>query len=195
MDALILGSRSPRRKEILGFYSLPFEQISSSFQEESVPFLGDPGRYVIDIARGKAEDLAAKYPHRMILTADTIVFQEGKIFGIPKDELQAFETLISLQGKWHEVYSGITLLGNNRCDFACERTKVLLNSLTTPEIEQYLAHKIWIDKAGGYGIQKCGGLLVNRIEGCFYNVMGFPINAVQKLLQKHGIDLWNYVKE
>lgn len=195
MDSLILGSKSPRRKEILGYFSLPFVQISSSFDEESVPFLGDPGRFVLEISKGKADDLLAKYPGRLILTADTVVFREGEIYGTPKDERQALETLIALEGKWHEVYTGVTLCGPGRCDYACERTKVLLNALTKSEIEQYLSHKIWTDKAGGYAIQKSGGLLVNKIEGCYYNVMGFPINAVQKLLLTHGIDLWNFVKE
>lgn len=195
MNRLILGSRSPRRKETLNYFSLPFEQISSSFQEESVPFSGDPGQYVIDIAEGKAKDLLAKFPDRLILTADTIVFQEGKIFGIPKDEKQALETLLSLEGSWHEVYSGVTLCNADRCDSLFEKTSVLLNTLSQTEIESYLSHKIWTDKAGGYAIQKSGGLLVNQIVGCFYNVMGFPINAIQKLLLKNGIDLWDYVKE
>jgi nucleoside triphosphate pyrophosphatase len=195
MDTLILGSRSPRRKEIMNYFSLPFTQVSSAFAEESVPFKGDPAHYVIEVAKGKAEDLMTKYPKNLILTADTIVFREGKIFGIPKNECQAFETLLSLEGKWHEVYSGITLVGDGKLDHTFEKTKVLLNILTKQEIEQYLAHKIWTDKAGGYAIQRSGGLLVNKIEGCFYNVMGFPINAIQRLLLKHGIDLWNYVKD
>lgn len=179
----------------MGYFSLPFVQISSGFDEESVSFRGDPAGFVIDISRGKADDLLAKYPDSLILTADTTVFCEGKIYGTPKDEAEAFQTLHALQGRWHEVYSGITLCGKGRCDSAFEKTKVLLNTLTQPEIEQYLSHKIWTDKAGGYAIQKSGGLLVNKIDGCFYNVMGFPINAVQKLLLKAGIDLWNYVKE
>lgn len=195
MDTLILGSRSPRRKEIMSYFTLPFTQVSSTFREESVPFDGKPAHYVIEVSKGKGDDLQSKFPDNLILTADTIVFRDGKIYGIPDNERQAFETLHALEGKWHEVYSGVTLIGNGRIDHGYAKTRVLLNSLTKPEIEQYLVHKIWTDKAGGYAIQKSGGLLVNQIEGCFYNVMGFPINVIQRLLLKQGIDLWNYVKE
>lgn len=193
MDTLILGSRSPRRKEILGYFSLPFEQISSAFDEESIPFNGNPDEYVLEIAKGKALDLQKKFPAKRILTADTTVYCQGKIFGTPKTEEEAFETLTQLEGKWHEVYSGLALCHNGKCDQAVEMTRVFLNSLTDSEIQHYLSHKIWTDKAGGYAIQRGGGLIVRKIEGCFYNVMGFPINAVQKLLLKQNIDLWDYI--
>ena len=103
MIKLILGSGSPRRKEILGYFSLPFDQVSSDYDEEALEFEGDPALYASHLALGKAEKLAPRFPEEAILTADTVVFKDGKIFNKPKDEEEAFQILSELTGAWHTI--------------------------------------------------------------------------------------------
>lgn len=188
---ILLGSGSPRRKEILGYFKLPFEQIASSFDEESVPFNGSPVDYVLKIAQGKLDSLASKYQDDIVITADTTVYRAGKIYAKPLSLEEAFSFLKELQGKWHSVYSAVCIRSPLGIESDCEETKVLFNSLSDEQIRHYHTHIDWRDKAGGYAIQQSGSLLTRRIEGCFLNVMGLPINALGRLLKKHGIDLWD----
>lgn len=191
---LILGSQSPRRKEILNFFTLPFIQTSPNYDEDAVPFLGNPIEYVKILSKGKADSLAHQYPKSLILTADTIVYREGKIFGKPKDEEEAYQFLTELEGRWHSVFTGLTLRVKDSDFQEVEETRVLFNPLTEEQMKNY--HRIlhFVDKAGGYMIQGAGGLIVKRIEGCYYNVMGLPINALHALLKHADIDLWNHLK-
>lgn len=191
---LILGSQSPRRKEILTYFSLPFEQISSSFDELSIPFDGDPKSYSLKIAEGKANDLAELYPEAAILTADTVVFKDSKVYGKPADNKEARLMLKELAGGWHSVYTGVVLSYQQQFFSGVEETKVLFNPLTDEQINCYLEALHWADKAGGYAIQLAGSLIVKRIEGCYYNVMGLPINVVDALLKKIKISLWDHLK-
>lgn len=193
MVRLVLGSSSPRRKEIMGYFTYPFEQASPPFDEESIPFEGDPKKYACTLAEGKALSLQSQYPKAAILTADTVVYMEGKIYGKPRDEKEAFQTLSALSGYWHEVYTGISLVFEEQHYSAVEVTNVLFHDLTQRQIQKYLGAGIWHDKAGGYTVQKVGSLLIKEVNGCFYNVIGFPITSVRELLQKIGIDLWDYV--
>lgn len=194
MFQLILGSQSPRRKEILEFFSLPFKQAVSHFDEEAVPFEGDPEEYVRVLSLGKARTLQPVYPEAIILTADTIVFREGEIFGKPKDRQDANRILSTLAGQWHAVYTGMTLLRGEELFHHVEKTEVLFNPLTEREIDYYLGSFSWSDKSGSYGIQAGGGLAVRKIHGCYYNVMGLPTNGLRELFLNVGIDLWHYVK-
>ncbi len=190
---LILGSQSPRRKEILGFFSIPFEQISSHFAEELVPFEGDPVAYAKILAKGKAASLKSRFPKAVILTADTIVYHEGKILGKPKDDQESFSMLSSLNGSWHTVYTAVTAQCDGKEATACAETRVLFHKVSENALKQYhLAFK-GSDKAGGYGIQMGGSVIVNRMEGCFYNVMGLPISETCTVLSEMGIDLWHYL--
>lgn len=191
---LLLGSQSPRRKEILSHFSLPTIQQSPVFDEESIPFTGNLEEYVCKIAEGKAESLVEEHPDTLILTADSIVYREGKVYGKPKDLNEAKQFLSELVGNWHSVWSGVTIRKGNEIQSQAEETRVLFNPLTDQQIDNYLSTFNWSDKAGGYGIQVCGGLIVNRIEGCFYNVMGLPINTVYQLLKKYHLELWDYLK-
>lgn len=190
---LILGSTSPRRKEILNYFSLNFEQISPNFDETSIPFQGDPVAYVKELAVGKALSLSHLYPDALILSADTIVYKTGKVYGKPGSLEEAFQSLNELQGNWHSVFSGVATCKNGKLLTDAEETKVLFNTLTETQIRRYLEALHWADKAGGYAIQLAGSLIVQKIEGCYYNVMGLPINAVNKLLKEEGVDLWDYM--
>lgn len=196
MTHFILGSGSPRRKEILNYYSLGFTQESSHFDESSIAFHGDPQTYAIDLALGKLLQLKEKFPKAIILTADTVVYADGKIYNKPKDEEEAFRFLFELGGKWHSVFTALTLYDgqtSQKIFKEIEETKVLFNPLTPEEIRQYHSKIDWADKAGGYAIQMGAGLIVNRIDGCYYNVMGLPINALSRLLKNVNIDLWNSI--
>ncbi|MBA2727413.1 MAG: septum formation protein Maf [Parachlamydiaceae bacterium] len=191
---LILGSQSPRRAEIMGYFSLPFEQMNSGFDEESVHFNGDSKAYVTELSESKAEVLAAKYPERPILTADTVVYRNGKIYNKPQDELEAIAMLNELAGGWHSVFTGVSLRLGNKHFSKVGETQVLFNFLTKDEIQKYNSSLHLYDKAGSYQLQGAGGIIVKEVKGCYYNVVGLPINVVRELLNEIGIDLWNYLK-
>jgi septum formation protein len=194
MLKIILGSQSPRRKELFSYFNFSFEQASPSFIEEMIPFKGDPEGYVLELSNGKAASLYPLYPDAAILTADTAVFWNGKVYNKPQDYEEAFQFLSEFSGQWHQVLTGVTLFYKGQIFQKTEETRVLFNALTPEQIHVYLKHTHWQDKSGGYTIQKMGVLLVERIEGCYYNVMGFPLNTVRSLFLHLGIDLWNFVK-
>lgn len=195
MKSLILGSQSPRRREILQYFDLPFVQATSHFDEDSIPFSDDnPSRYVCLLAESKARSLAQSHPQSAILTADTTVYFDHEIFNKPSSEQEAFEALSKLSGQWHSVFTGVCVCYQNQCFTDFEETRVLFNQLTPDEIRHYHDRIHWVDKAAGYAIQMAGGLIVNKIEGCYYNVLGLPINTVRKLLKNVEIELWDHVK-
>lgn len=199
MTHFILGSQSPRRKEILNYFSLAFEQQSSDFDESTIPFTGDPKKYVATLAHCKSLELANKFPSSIILTADTVVYYNGKVYNKPKDEEEAFSALTELVGQWHSVFTALCIydgrdLNNPTIYEEVEETRVLLNALTPDEIRHYHSKIHWNDKAAGYAIQTGAGLIVNKIDGCYHNVMGLPINTLRKLLKKSEIELWDFVK-
>lgn len=191
----ILGSQSPRRKEILEFFDFPFTQVKPNFDEEAVPFDGShPGEYALTLARGKAESISKLKPNCSILTADTVVFQSGQSFSKAADYAEAFETLSTLSGKWHSVFTGLCLWTPKGQFQQYEETRVLFNALSHAEIDTYLKKTQWQDKAGSYAIQGAGSLIIKEIQGCYYNVMGLPVNTLNALLAQAGIRLWNHLK-
>ncbi|MDB6081484.1 MAG: maf [Chlamydiia bacterium] len=192
---LILGSSSPRRKEILEFFSYPFRQASPPFDESLVPFTGNPAAYVTTLALEKAYSLKERYSQAVIVTADTIVFSEGEVLGKPKNEEDMRRMLMQLSGRWHSVFTGVAVVTPEIKLFDHAETRVLCNPLSSDEIQKYMKGHSLYDKAGAYAIQASGSLLVNRIEGCYYNVMGLPVNTVHKLLVQVGIELWDYLKK
>lgn len=194
MSRIVLGSQSPRRQEILNFFHVPFIQATPTFDEGSIHYRRDPIKYVCALAEGKARALKDLYPDDIILTADTIVYRKGKVYNKPKNETEAFEMLSELVGKWHSVFTGVAVLQGENLQTGWEETRVLFNAMTPDEIRHYHRKIHWADKAGGYAIQMAGGLIVKKIDGCYYNVMGLPINTVHTLLKLSGIELWNYVQ-
>lgn len=190
---LILGSQSPRRREILSFFRLSFRCVSPDIDEEAVPFTGNPVAYAIDIARRKALHLRALHPHATILTADTIVTRDGQVFLKPGSKDEAHAMLRALSGQEHSVFTAVTVATPHTLLAEAEETRVHFCELTDTEIVTYAAAFHTLDKAGGYAIQQAGGLIVKRIEGCYYNVMGLPLQTTRRLLkQAAGIDLWQF---
>lgn len=194
MTRLILGSQSPRRKAILEQFSLPFEQATPPFIEESVHFKGNPIEYATTLSKGKSDSLHRQYPKAIILTADTVVYYKGKIYNKPQTFEEAVSFLTEFSGNWQSVFTGVTIRQGDFEYSSCEETRVLFNSLTAEQIHRFLSSISWQDKGGGYTIQGIGSLVVRKIEGCYYNVTGLPLNIVRELLLKVGIDLWHYVK-
>lgn len=194
MTQLILGSKSPRRKEILNYFTVPFEQADPDFDEEAVPFTGDPAKYVQILSQGKAESLSKKYPEAILITADTVVYCEGKIYNKPQNKEEAFQAMSQLSGRWHSVFTAVTVRKGKTEHHAVEETRVLFHDLTPEQIRSYHHQLHCEDKAGGYAVQQAGAIVIKKIDGCFYNVMGLPINTLRILLEKFGIDLWNHLK-
>ncbi len=191
---ILLGSSSPRRQEILRFFSIPFTQISPSFAEETVTFLGNPIEYTETLSCKKAEVLAFCYPDKAILTADTTVFCKGIIYNKPENKQQAISFLENLSGSWHSVFTSLTLFHKGIFSTLTEETKILFRPLSSEKIRLYVEQIRFSDKAGGYAIQQSGALAIEKIEGCYYNVMGLPLGSLDKLLLSIGINLWEHMR-
>lgn len=190
---LLLGSSSPRRQEILSYFKLPFDHASPGFDESSLPFEGDPEAHVKALTLGKLDSLLPLHPDRTILTADTIVYRDGIVYGKPRDHAHAAETLATLSGQWHTVYTALAVHKDGSTNTAIEATRVLFHEVAPERIEQYLNDLHCDDKAGAYLIQGAGSVIVSKIEGCYYNVVGLPLTPLQTLLKGAGIDLWDHL--
>lgn len=182
---MILASKSPRRQELLRVISREFRVIPA-VGEEIIPEGTSPEEAVLILSRQKAEEIYASYRNELIISADTVVAIDGKILGKPHNEEHAFEMLKTLSGRVHTVYTGVCVIFPNgdKENFA-ERTDVEFYPLTDREIRDYIATGEPMDKAGAYGIQEKGALLVKRIDGDFYNVMGLPIARLSRVLKSH----------
>ncbi len=167
---LLLGSQSPRRRELLEKMQLPFRPVSLIFDEP--PGIDNP----LEMARRKALAYSAVLKEdEVLLTADTMVFTDGKKLGKPANQYEALDMLEGLSGRWHKVVTGVCL--RTRDDLRCfeEQTRILFGELSKEEMNFYVCRFMPLDKAGAYGIQEWIGLIgVERIEGSFYNVMGLP---------------------
>jgi septum formation protein len=189
----ILASISPRRREILGGLGISFCVDSSGIEEPPRTAHESPSRYAIRLARLKAKAVASRHSSGLVLAADTIVVLGNRIFAKPEDCSEARTMLRSLSGRWHEVVSGICLLDcrAQRTYSAFSRSRVHFRRLSAAEIEWYLNTGDYRDKAGAYGIQGFASLFIDRIEGCYFNIVGFPVAAFEKLCRKAGIALFS----
>ena len=199
---LILGSQSPRRRELLKQAGLEFE-IRTADIDETKYETDDPVRTVCATCEAKARAVAARLQaerddsrgpdpdSQLVLTSDTIVVLDGRIMGKPHSAAQAEEMLTALSGREHSVYTAFTLLpvgeaAEARTEY--EETKVRFRALSREEILAYIASGEPMDKAGAYGIQGLGALLVESIHGDYYTVMGLPLCRVCQRLRRFGIE-------
>lgn len=183
---MILASKSPRRKELLGFISKDFRVIPA-VGEENIPDGTAPSDAVKLLARQKAEEIAVSYKNELIIAADTIVVIDNKILGKPHDEVHAAEMLRSLSGRVHSVFTGVCVIfEDGETENFAEETKVEFFELTDREIADYIATGDPMDKAGAYGIQEKGAANVKGIVGDFYNVMGLPVGRLARVLRERG---------
>lgn len=186
MSEIILASASPRRKELLKNMGLDFSVRVSDADESSVSKDVPPYIYVQELAFIKAAAVAKSAPKdSIVIGADTIVVNDGEILGKPKDEDDAFDILSSLSGKTHQVYTGYCVMRVSDAYTVCERvcTDVTFKKLTGEKIRRYIETGEPMDKAGAYGIQGYGAMLIEKINGDYFNVVGLPVNALGETLE------------
>lgn len=182
---IILASASPRRKEILGNLGIDFEVITSNAEEKADSEL-PPHMIVQELAMLKGADVAKNAKNAIVISADTIVWLDGCVLGKPTDTENARKMLKKLSGKTHDVYTGVcvtdSVSGKSVSDY--EVTKVNFRDLSDEEIDRYISTGEPMDKAGAYGIQGKGCLLVRSIEGDYLNVVGLPAVKLGKILKE-----------
>ncbi|MCH5320737.1 MAG: septum formation protein Maf [Eubacterium sp.] len=176
---LILASKSPRRKELLSIITNDFI-IKTADVDESLPSNIEPDKAVEYLSKIKA----APFNNGVdtVIGADTIVTVDGKILGKPKDRDDAYNMLKMLSGKYHSVFTGVTVIKPTEAITFSVETKVKFFDLTDEQINAYIDTSEPYDKAGGYGIQGKGALLVEKIEGDYFNVVGLPVSMLNKYL-------------
>jgi septum formation protein len=187
---IILASASPRRKELLDKIGLVFKVDPSDYPEDLVSHM-KPEELVINISQNKARAVASKYPDAIIIAADTIGVIGKQVLGKPHTGPDAIATLKLLSGRSHRVITGITVLDSKSGKIFSRtvQTRVYFKKLTDSEVRRYVATGEPLDKAGAYAIQGLGSLLVEKINGDYYNVMGLPLNALSQILKEFGVDL------
>lgn len=176
---LILASKSPRRKELLSLITNDFV-IRTADVDESLPNNIGPDKAVEYLSRIKAEPF--NNGADTVIGADTVVAVDGNILGKPKDRDDAYNMMKMLSGKYHSVFTGVTVISPTKSITFSVETKVKFFDLTDDEINTYIDTSEPYDKAGGYGIQGKGSLLVERIEGDYFNVVGLPVSTLNKCL-------------
>ena len=177
---IILASQSPRRQELLKLITSDFE-IKVSNVDETLPDKITPKEAVMYLSKIKAEPFADG--DDIVIGADTVVALDGKILGKPKSEENAREMLRFLSGRTHSVFTGVTLASSKKTKTFAVETKVKFFELTNEEIDAYIKTKEPFDKAGAYGIQGYGSLLVEKIDGDYFNVVGLPVSTLARELK------------
>ena len=182
---VLLASKSPRRRELLSQLRIPFSYVNIGGIKEEYPADMKATDVPLYLSRLKAEAYRSKIvSNELIITADTVVINEGRILGKPKDREEAGAMLRELAGHTHEVATGVTITTADRIESFVSCTKVTFASLEEDEIEYYLDNFHPYDKAGSYGIQEwIGCVAVESMEGSFYNVMGLPVHKLYRILK------------
>jgi len=196
LPRIVLASRSPRRRTLLRLLGIPFDVVPSRVDEDAGAGSGPPKEMVARLAQLKAECVARRAPDGLVLGADTVVVVDGHTLGKPIDEHEAADMLRRLAGRRHSVYTGLALIpagvesGAGPARVETERTDVYIRQLSEEEVQGYVNTGEPFDKAGGYAIQGQGALLVKRIEGCYYNVVGLPVALLLRMLRPWGYIPW-----
>ena len=197
---IILGSQSPRRRELLAGLDIPFTAVSID-ADETYPSDLQTGDIPYYISRAKARAYESRLGEdQLLITSDTIVWAEGKMLGKPHDEAEAFAMLRSLSGKTHQVYTAVTFAQKETVGISekeksqlvlvteVDKTDVTFKELTDEEIRYYIDRYKPFDKAGAYGIQEWIGYIgCTAIRGSYFNVMGFPVHLVYRYLHSRGL--------
>ena len=182
MAEIILASASPRRKELLSTAGIEFT-VKVADVEEKIDDGLTPAEVVRSLALQKAQAVADKNPEAIVIGADTIVVLDDVILGKPQSEENAVEMLTSLSGRCHTVYTGVALIKGDKVRNFCEATQVEFYDLTKEDFDAYVATKDCMDKAGAYGIQTNGCVLIRKIDGDYFNVVGLPVSKVYRELR------------
>ncbi|AAF10776.1 Maf family nucleotide pyrophosphatase [Deinococcus radiodurans] len=182
---VILASGSPRRRELLGNLGVPFEVVVSGEAEDSQET--DPARLALELGQLKARAVAAQHPDAVVIAADTVVALGGTLLAKPADEAENAAFLRQQSGKTQQVYTGVCVISPAGEQSGVERTDVTFRALTEAEVTFYARSGEGLDKAGGYGIQGVGMALIERVEGDYSNIVGFPLALVLRLLRGAGV--------
>ena len=186
---IILASQSPRRRELLERMGVRDFRVVTPDIDEHMDRELPPEELVRRISLEKALAVQEQEGNTsIIIAADTVVALDGAVLGKPADELEAFKMLSTLSGCRHQVYTGVTVLRGEERYTVSEETTVTFRELSAEEIDRYIATGEPMDKAGAYGIQGYGALLVSGIQGDYYNVMGLPVCRLGMLLRQLGVD-------
>ena len=190
MKKIILASASPRRKELLGKIGLEFEVEPSNYAEDTHSEL-EPHELAEKVSLEKAQAIANKHKNAIVIAADTFIVLGTKMLGKPKTEVEAKRMLRAISGKPHLVITGFTIIDTdiNKVLSRVVETKVYIRRLTSNEINAYVESKEPLDKAGAYAIQGLGSVIVEKIEGDYFNVMGLPLSALTESLKDFGINI------
>ena len=185
---IILGSQSPRRRELMAGLDLPFTAISID-ADESFPANLQAGDIPYYISRAKARAYESQMTNdQLLITSDTIVWLDGRMLGKPHDEAEAIEMLKALRNKTHQVYTAVTFAQKGQdLETFVDRTDVTFGNITDEEIAYYVTKYQPLDKAGAYGVQEwIGYVACTQMKGSYFNVMGFPVHLVYQALKKRG---------
>ena len=186
--AMILASQSPRRRELLGQMGFSFTVRPAKGEELPHPEL-TPAQLVEELARQKALEVSAEAEaDDVVVAADTVVAIDGKVLGKPHDKVHAAQMLSALSGREHTVYTGVAVKRGETLLVEHEATQVRFRPLTEREIDLYIQTGEPMDKAGSYGIQGYGALLVEGIRGDYFNVVGLPVCRLGRMLAQVGED-------
>ena len=187
---LILASQSPRRKELLGLFRIPFT-VQVADIDETFDLTLSPFDEVARVSRLKAE--AIPYTDEdVVIAADTVVVCDGRILGKPADEADAFRMLRLLSGKDHQVMTGLTVLRGDTATVCTEVTDIHFRKLSDEEIWAYIRTGEPMDKAGSYGIQGGAALFAEKIVGDYFNVVGLPVCRLGQILKEIAPELMNF---
>ena len=188
MAHIVLASASPRRQELLRRMGITEFDIRVPETEETYPEGLSPRQIVEYISREKADAAATLCTaEEIVITADTMVFLDDQRLGKPADEADALRMLTALQGRRHTVCTGVTVRQGSRAVTGSEETEVIFRPASQRDLLAYIASGEPMDKAGAYGIQGKGSLLVEGIRGDFFNVMGLPLLRLSRMLEQFGI--------
>ena len=183
---VILASQSPRRRELMGLFKIPFTVQVADIDETMDPEK-DPAQEVARVSQLKAQAVACGQD-QVVIAADTIVVCDGRILGKPKDEADAVQMLQSLSGQTHQVMTGLTVCRGAESITGTEVTDVVFRPLSEQEIREYVRSGEPMDKAGAYGIQGGGALFVREIRGDYYNVVGLPVSRLGQILRNWMVE-------
>lgn len=190
MKRIILASSSPRRKELLELVGVNPEIIVPKTDE--TPLENEPVDMFlrrVTIAKGRSVYSEA-YTDSLLISSDTIVLLKGRMIGKPRDTDEARSILRELSGNMHEVWTGVAVFTNGDVLYDVSRTRVYFNAISPQELDYYMENEHYMDKAGAYAIQGKASVFIERIDGCYFNVMGFPLNMFYGMLKRLGIELY-----
>ena len=185
---IILASQSPRRRELLKRIGIENFKVIPAQGEELATRTLTPDQLVEELSQRKCAEVAAAHPKDLVIAADTVVSVHNRVLGKPRSEEDAARMLAALSGKLHLVYTGVTVAKEGRTLTQHEVTSVRFRTLTQADIIRYIATGEPMDKAGAYGIQGYGSVLVEGISGDYYNVMGLPVCRLSRMLARFGVD-------